>query len=182
MFGRIWIVKKQQKRMKEQLLDNINDCPNCGKNTSIGSIICKSCNAVLMSHGFSGEEVYQKVKRLEKNRQRIRQSRYIFYVLALFNFTSIWVSYKFNNEFFYQNLVISFIYIALGLLTYRSPVTSFLIGFLLYSGIIIISLSDFSMHFTNSGVIIHIIVFSFLTLGLVSSFTEQQIQKELYGN
>lgn len=168
--------------MKDQLLDNISDCPNCGKSTSIRAMICKNCGILLANGAFTEAEVFKKIKKLEKSRQRIKQSRYIFYLLALFNLLSTLVKYRFSDELSYISLTISFIYLTLGLLSFRWSMGSFFIGFFLYIGVSGSNLFGFLTGMADSGIFIHIIALAFLTLGLVNSFTQQRIQKELYGN
>ena len=53
--------------MKDQLLDNINDCPNCGESTSIRAMICENCGILLGNSTFTETEVFQKIKRINKS-------------------------------------------------------------------------------------------------------------------
>lgn len=167
--------------MTDELLDNIEDCPNCGKTISIGALMCEHCEKNVHNNDKSSEAIFELQSKWEDKRKAIFQARNILFILSIYIISYTFVKFKLDNFISYQNILIGGLYAILGMITPKFSQITFLTALLVYIGSIIANFVLYGFDFVATGVFVHLIVIVFLSWGVKNAFELQHIKRKLYG-
>ncbi len=167
--------------MTDQILDNAENCANCGNSLSLGALVCKECNTIVHQGKASSEDVFFTQKKIGDKRKAIGQARNILFILAAYILVFSFVKFRLGETFNIQNIFIGAAYVILGVFTRKNPILCFSLALLVYISTALINYLYFDFDFIATGIFIHFIVIMFLVWGLWSSIELERLKRELYG-
>ena len=167
-------------RQEDGLLDNVQYCSNCGTVNSIGANVCKNCQVILPTNTIDERMIFYQQQRISQQKRVVSSARNVFFLLGAFGVILTFVRIQTNEAIVWEDVVLSGIYVLLGIASYRFPAPSFLLGMVFYIGIMWLGTETTLGSLATYEYLIHTAALGFMGLGLYASFQIARLRRQLY--